>query len=485
MLLLCTTWQGVITSLLVCRYDRIRETLCHELAHMVWGEHDNRFKELNSQLLKECSQLDWTGHAGHAVSGSHDPAFENPAEAVWVDEDDIMAVTAQSSGQTLRSLAGGSQQPGVSAGVIANPRRAAAMAASARFASASTSPNSSRSASPDISRDTKASPSRAEIPASHEPPADSSSHAASGAEVAINPSADIASMGHHDPSTEQAEEAMRVLGSMDFAPEAASLASNTAVSLTTHSQTVKERSHDQAAIEQQQQQRQQQQQQQQLPIGMQAHAETQSAAHAPADVSDHQQPASSNSLKPSVSEVLGAKSNNQQSDATAPEQKAQAALQNMQKAVASQDPAQLTSMQDSSMSNADSSKHQIADAPQELLQQEDVMMADDSDDPAAQRYKQAEAALLQLKSQAGAAGQQPALETLAKILQVCTIVCMLCQHACCWCRPQSLCMTCCSCVCGTCQLWEFAFRCVIWLNACVQTSYILLSPLSWLSNSLS
>ena len=403
--------------LVLCRYDRIRETLCHELAHMVWGEHDNRFKELNSQLLKECSQLDWTGHAGHAVSGSHDPAFENPAEAVWVDEDDIMAVTAQSSGQTLRSLGGGSQQPGVYAGVLASPRRAAAMAASARLASASTSPNSSRSASPDILRDAKASPSRAEVPTAQEPPADSSSHAAPGAEVAINPSADIASMGHHDPSTEQAEEAMRALGSMDFAPEAASLARKTAVSLTTHGQNVQEILHDQAAIEQQQQQ----QQQQQLPNGMQAHAETQ-AAHAPADMSHRQQLASSHSQTPSVSEALGAKSNDQESGATAPEQTAQPALQNMQKAAACQDPAQTTSMQDSSLTDADSSKHQVAGAPQELSQQSDVTMEDFSDDSAVQRYKQAEAAVLQLKSQAGAAGQQPALETLAKILQVCTTV---------------------------------------------------------------
>ena len=43
-----------------CRYDRIRETLVHELAHMVFGEHDNSFKELNSQLLRECGALDWT-----------------------------------------------------------------------------------------------------------------------------------------------------------------------------------------------------------------------------------------------------------------------------------------------------------------------------------------------------------------------------------------------------------------------------------------
>ncbi|DBA84875.1 TPA: hypothetical protein ACH3X1_005894 [Trebouxia sp. C0004] len=393
------------------RYDRIRETLCHELAHMVWGEHDNRFKELNSQLLKECSQLDWTGHAGHALSESHDPAFDNQAEPVWVDEDDIMAVTAQSSGQTLRSLGGGSQQVGASAGVLANPRRAAAMAASARLASASTSPNSSRSASPDILRYTNANPSRAEVPTAQEPPAASSSYATPCAEVAINPSADIASMGHRDPSTEQAEEAMRALGSMDFATEAASLASNTAVSLVTHGQNVGEDFCDQATTEQQQQQ--------QLPFVMQAHAETQAAAHAPADMSQHHQLASSNSnsQKPTVSEALDAKSNNQESEATASEETAQAALQNMQTAVACQGHAQSTFKQDSSTIDADSSKRQIADAPQELSQQTDVMMEDYSDDPAVQRYKQAESAVLQLKSQAGVAGQQSALQTLAKILQ--------------------------------------------------------------------
>ena len=36
------------------KYDKIRETLVHELTHNTWREHDNRFKELNSQLLCEC-----------------------------------------------------------------------------------------------------------------------------------------------------------------------------------------------------------------------------------------------------------------------------------------------------------------------------------------------------------------------------------------------------------------------------------------------
>ena len=46
------------------RYDRIRETLIHELAHNVFSEHDNNFKELNSRLKREVESLDWRGASG-------------------------------------------------------------------------------------------------------------------------------------------------------------------------------------------------------------------------------------------------------------------------------------------------------------------------------------------------------------------------------------------------------------------------------------
>ncbi|KAK9799763.1 hypothetical protein WJX73_001696 [Symbiochloris irregularis] len=55
------------------RYDRIRETLCHELAHMVWGEHDNRFKALNSQLLKD-AQIQQDREPGEIASNVGDIA---------------------------------------------------------------------------------------------------------------------------------------------------------------------------------------------------------------------------------------------------------------------------------------------------------------------------------------------------------------------------------------------------------------------------
>lgn len=69
---------------------------------MVWSDHDNNFKELNSQLLREVQALDWTRGAYAADAGAPQP-HTSPA---WVDPNDTMAVTARVSGKTLRELAG-------------------------------------------------------------------------------------------------------------------------------------------------------------------------------------------------------------------------------------------------------------------------------------------------------------------------------------------------------------------------------------------
>jgi hypothetical protein len=52
------------------RYDKIRETLIHELAHNVYSEHDDDFKKLNSQLRREVADFDWRGRAGARVVGT-------------------------------------------------------------------------------------------------------------------------------------------------------------------------------------------------------------------------------------------------------------------------------------------------------------------------------------------------------------------------------------------------------------------------------
>ena len=68
----------------------------------MWGEHDDRFKALNSQLLKECSQLDWTtADNAHTFA----PAVAADSADDWEDGDDAMAASAASSGKTLRQLA--------------------------------------------------------------------------------------------------------------------------------------------------------------------------------------------------------------------------------------------------------------------------------------------------------------------------------------------------------------------------------------------
>ncbi|APA05846.1 hypothetical protein SS1G_01769 [Sclerotinia sclerotiorum 1980 UF-70] len=47
-------------------YKTIRKTLCHELAHNVWGPHDRNFWNLCKQIEKEVEGNDWRS-GGHAV----------------------------------------------------------------------------------------------------------------------------------------------------------------------------------------------------------------------------------------------------------------------------------------------------------------------------------------------------------------------------------------------------------------------------------
>ncbi|GKV30778.1 hypothetical protein SLEP1_g39558 [Rubroshorea leprosula] len=51
------------------KYESIKKTLLHELAHMVYSEHDADFQALNKQLNEEAANLDWTKSRGHTLSG--------------------------------------------------------------------------------------------------------------------------------------------------------------------------------------------------------------------------------------------------------------------------------------------------------------------------------------------------------------------------------------------------------------------------------
>ncbi|CAA2993176.1 Hypothetical predicted protein [Olea europaea subsp. europaea] len=50
------------------KYESIKKTLLHELAHMVYSEHDARFYALDKQLNKEAATLDWTKSSSHTLS---------------------------------------------------------------------------------------------------------------------------------------------------------------------------------------------------------------------------------------------------------------------------------------------------------------------------------------------------------------------------------------------------------------------------------
>lgn len=63
-------------------YKVIRKTLCHELAHNVWGEHDQHFWKLCREIEAEVEKNDWR-RGGHSVGGEE---FYNPQDE-GVDEE--------------------------------------------------------------------------------------------------------------------------------------------------------------------------------------------------------------------------------------------------------------------------------------------------------------------------------------------------------------------------------------------------------------
>ncbi|OCH85878.1 WLM-domain-containing protein [Obba rivulosa] len=66
-------------------YKEVRRVLCHELTHNVWGDHDDNFKKMNSQLNREVLEFERAAAAGtHSLSEMSDtyaPSSELEAEA--------------------------------------------------------------------------------------------------------------------------------------------------------------------------------------------------------------------------------------------------------------------------------------------------------------------------------------------------------------------------------------------------------------------
>ena len=57
-------------------YKVIRKTLCHELAHCVWGDHDRNFWNLTNQIEQEVERADWK-HGGKTLGNEE---FYNPGD---------------------------------------------------------------------------------------------------------------------------------------------------------------------------------------------------------------------------------------------------------------------------------------------------------------------------------------------------------------------------------------------------------------------
>ncbi|XP_022970761.1 uncharacterized protein LOC111469652 isoform X2 [Cucurbita maxima] len=51
------------------KYESIKKTLLHELAHVIYSKHDANFYALDKQLNEEAATLDWTRSKGHTLSG--------------------------------------------------------------------------------------------------------------------------------------------------------------------------------------------------------------------------------------------------------------------------------------------------------------------------------------------------------------------------------------------------------------------------------
>jgi hypothetical protein len=62
-------------------YKTIRKTLCHELAHNVWGPHDRNFWDLCKQIEKEVDRDDWRA-GGNSVGNVE---YYEPAEDEMYD----------------------------------------------------------------------------------------------------------------------------------------------------------------------------------------------------------------------------------------------------------------------------------------------------------------------------------------------------------------------------------------------------------------
>ncbi|ORY01517.1 WLM domain-domain-containing protein [Clohesyomyces aquaticus] len=93
-------------------YKTIRKTLCHELAHNVWGPHDRNFWDLCKQIEKEVDRDDWKS-GGRSVGNEefYEPSEEDVYDhGGWTGGEFVLG--GGSSSNTVIDSAGGSVSAG-------------------------------------------------------------------------------------------------------------------------------------------------------------------------------------------------------------------------------------------------------------------------------------------------------------------------------------------------------------------------------------
>ncbi|CAN1196633.1 DNA-dependent metalloprotease WSS1 homolog 2 [Linum perenne] len=104
------------------KYESIKKTLLHELAHMVFSEHDADFYALDKQLNQEAATLDWTKAKGHTLSGVSNSAhyeddFDDSNYVIASQKlggnvsDQLESARASSVAAAYRRLANVSEEP--------------------------------------------------------------------------------------------------------------------------------------------------------------------------------------------------------------------------------------------------------------------------------------------------------------------------------------------------------------------------------------
>ncbi|KAF2688707.1 WLM-domain-containing protein [Lentithecium fluviatile CBS 122367] len=92
-------------------YKTIRKTLCHELAHNVWGPHDRNFWELCKQIEREVERDDWRAGGKSVGNVEYAEAVEEEVydHGGWTGGEFVLG----GGGETVVSSAGGTVPSGI------------------------------------------------------------------------------------------------------------------------------------------------------------------------------------------------------------------------------------------------------------------------------------------------------------------------------------------------------------------------------------